>query len=64
MSSVTLKNLVDQKYAAGDAVRVMKGLKNAFRKGKSPASHGVSMNKTAIDDSQVIHGGILPILTL
>lgn len=64
MSSVTLKNLVDQKYASGDAVRVMKGLTNAFKKGKSPASPGVSMNKTAIDDSQVIHGGILPILTL
>jgi len=64
MSSFTLKNLVDQKYAARDAVRVMKGLTNAFKKGKPTASFGVSMNKTAIDDSQVIHGGILPILTL
>lgn len=64
MSSVTLKNLVDQKYAARDAARVMKSLNNAFKKGKFNASPNVSMNKTAIDDSQVIHGGILPILTL
>jgi hypothetical protein len=42
----------------------MKSLNDAFKKGKFNASPGVPMNKTAIDDSQVIHGGILPIITL
>lgn len=64
MSKMTLKHLVEQKFPARDAGSVMKSLNDAFKKGKFNASPGVSMNKTAIDDSQVIHGGILPIITL